>query len=107
MDIVLPNAGELANPHLPFTPTNTTGVSEIGRFDPAEDGPRAAGDKPTPPNLTTLDIDLTAVLYTTRLALWHFERDDRVDPGLRAIAFTGSMSSFFGSDGVMYGAAKA
>lgn len=93
IDIVLPNAG----------------VSEIGRFDQRmEEEFGVAQDKPMPPNLKTLDIDLTGVLYTTRIALWCFYNDKREDPGLRAIAFTGSMSSFYGATmGVMYGAAKA
>ena len=91
---------------LPFRwgAADTTGVSEVGRFDPRQDG---SPDKLTKPNMTTLDIDLTGVLYTARIALYHFVNDKRADPGLRAIAFTGSMSSFYGSDGVMYGAAKA
>lgn len=88
IDVVLPNAG----------------VSEIGRFDPRQEGDVT---QLTKPNLTTLDIDLTAVLYTTRIALWYFANDKRRDPGLRAVVFTGSMSSFYGSEGVMYGAAKA
>lgn len=90
VDIVLPNAG----------------VSEVGSFDPRQD---ADPTKLTPPNLTTLDIDLTGVLYTTRIALFHWTNDKRAasEIGLRAIVFTGSMSSFYGSDGVMYGAAKA
>lgn len=86
IDIVLPNAG----------------VSEIGNFDP-----RAEGNELSKPNMTTLDIDLTAVLYTTRIALWYFANDGRKDPGLRGVVFTGSMSTFYGSEGVMYGAAKA
>jgi NAD(P)-dependent dehydrogenase (short-subunit alcohol dehydrogenase family) len=90
VDIVLPNAG----------------VSEIGTFDPRKE---ADPTKLTPPNLKTLDIDLTGVLYTARIALFHWTNDKRTpaEAGLRAIVFTGSMSSFYGSDGVMYGAAKA
>jgi len=93
IDIVLPNAG----------------VSEIGRFDQRmeEDGIQ---DRPTKPNLKTLEIDLIAVMYTTRIALWYFANDQRDadKQGLRAIAFTGSMSSFYGATmGVQYGAAKA
>lgn len=93
IDIVLPNAG----------------VSEIGRFDQRmEEEYGVPQDKPVKPNLKTLDIDLTGVLYTTRIALWYFYNDKREDPGLRAVAFTGSMSSFYGATmGVMYGAAKA
>jgi NAD(P)-dependent dehydrogenase (short-subunit alcohol dehydrogenase family) len=93
IDIVLPNAG----------------VSEIGRFDQRmeEDGIQ---DRPTKPNLKTLEIDLIAVMYTTRIALWYFANDQRDadKQGLRAIAFTGSMSTFYGATmGVQYGAAKA
>jgi hypothetical protein len=72
-----------------------------------EDTPQ---DYPTKPNLKTLDIDLTAVMYTTRIAFWYFFNDKREekDIGLRCVAFTGSMSSFYGATyGVMYGAAKA
>lgn len=87
IDIVLPNAG----------------VSEVGRFDPRQEDVTRL----TKPNLTTLDIDLVAVMYTTRIALWYFANDRRRDPGLRSVVFTGSMSSFYGSEGVMYGAAKA
>lgn len=92
IDIVLPNAG----------------VAEIGRFDQRlEEEYGVAQDKPVKPNLKTLDIDLTGVLYTTRIALWYFYNDKRQDPGLRSIAFTGSMSSFYGANmGVMYGASK-
>jgi NAD(P)-dependent dehydrogenase (short-subunit alcohol dehydrogenase family) len=88
IDIVLPNAG----------------INEMGRFDPRDDGDVT---KLTKPNLKTLDVDLTGVLYTTRIALWYFVNDKRADPGVRAIVFTGSMSTFYGSEGVMYGAAKA
>lgn len=91
IDIVLPNAG----------------VNEIGRFDQRleED---SAQDAPTKPNLKTVDIDLIAVLYTARIALWYFSADQRDEPGLRGIAFTGSMSTFFGVPmGVMYSVAKA
>ncbi|GMK57461.1 hypothetical protein CspeluHIS016_0402950 [Cutaneotrichosporon spelunceum] len=88
IDIVLPNAG----------------INEMGHFDPREDGDVT---KLTKPNLKTLDVDLTGVLYTTRIALWYFANDKRADPGLRAIVFTGSMSTFYGSLGVMYGVAKA
>ncbi|WOO76491.1 putative oxidoreductase [Vanrija pseudolonga] len=90
IDIVLPNAG----------------VTELHPFDPSQLTDQDAG--PTPPNLTTLNIDLIGVLYTTRLALWYFEyHDKREDPGLRAITLTGSMSSFYGSYGVNYSVAKA
>lgn len=66
------------------------------------------GPAPTKPNFTTLDVDLIAPMYTARIALWHWLHDKRKDPGLRSMVFTGSMSSFYGSDqGVMYGAAKA
>lgn len=82
----------------------TAGINEIGRFDPREEGDAT---KLTKPNLKTLDVDLTAVMYTTRIALWYFINDKRKEPGLRAVAFTGSMSTFYGSEGVMYGAAKA
>jgi len=90
IDIVLPNAG----------------VNEIGRFDQRlEEG---AQDAPTRPNLKTVDIDLIAVLYTARIALWYFSNDTRDEPGLRGITFTGSMSTFFGVPmGVMYSVAKA
>ncbi|EJT53261.1 hypothetical protein A1Q2_03633 [Trichosporon asahii var. asahii CBS 8904] len=88
IDVVLPNAG----------------VSEIGRFDPRLDGDAS---KLTKPNMKTIDIDLIGVLYTTRIALWYFINDKRADPGLRSIVFTGSMSTFYGSDGVGYGVAKA
>jgi NAD(P)-dependent dehydrogenase (short-subunit alcohol dehydrogenase family) len=91
IDIVLPNAG----------------INEIGLMvdvSPPDDGP----DRPTPPDLTTLNVDLIGVLYTTRLALYYFDRDDRAYPGLRAICFTASMSTFYGANyGVMYGASKA
>lgn len=93
IDIVLPNAG----------------VSEVGRFDQRLEE-NSVQDKPTPPNLKTLEIDLIAVMYTTRIALWYFANDQREQDkmGLRAIAFTGSMSSFYGATmGVQYGAAKA
>jgi NAD(P)-dependent dehydrogenase (short-subunit alcohol dehydrogenase family) len=81
-------------------------VSEIGRFDQRlEDGPQ---DKPTKPNLKTLDIDLIGVLYTARIAMWYFVNDERENPGPRTICFTASMSSFYGANfGVMYGASKA
>jgi NAD(P)-dependent dehydrogenase (short-subunit alcohol dehydrogenase family) len=84
-------------------------VSEIGRFDQRmEEEFGVAQDRPVKPNLKTLDIDLTGVLYTTRIALWYFYNDKRENPGLRSIAFTGSMSSFYGATmGVMYGASKA
>lgn len=90
IDIVLPNAG----------------VNEIGRFDQRlEDGPQ---DKPTKPNLKTLEIDLIGVLYTTRIAMWYFGADERDEPGLRTICFTASMSTFYGANmGPMYGASKA
>jgi len=95
IDIVLPNAG----------------IGEVGRTDhrlEAGDPYNVPQDRPTPPNLKTLEIDLIAVLYTTRIALWYFCDDKRDNPGLRAIAFTGSMSSFYGATyGPMYGAAKA
>lgn len=82
------------------------GVTEVGRFDPREDGPDTGA--PTKPNMKTLDIDLIGVLYTARIALWHWEHDKRADKGLRALVLTGSMSTFYGSDsGVMYGVAKA
>lgn len=84
----------------------TPGVTELHPFDPSQLTDQDAG--PTPPNLTTLNIDLTGVLYTTRLALWYFAyHDKREDPGLRAITLTGSMSSFYGSYGVNYSVAKA
>lgn len=89
IDIVLPNAG----------------ISEVGRFDHRLE---EETDRPTKPNLKTLEVDLIGVLYTTRLALWYFDHDEREEPGLRSICFTGSMSTFYGADfGVMYGASKA
>lgn len=93
IDIVLPNAG----------------VSEIGLFDQRmEEQFGVPQDRPVKPNLKTLDIDLIGVLYTTRIALWYYYNDKRETPGLRAVAFTGSMSSFYGATmGVMYGASKA
>lgn len=95
IDIVLPNAG----------------IGEVGRMDHRlEAGApyNTPQDSPQPPNLKTLEIDLVAVLYTVRIALWYFVNDKRSNPGLRAIAFTGSMSSFYGANnGPMYGAAKA
>lgn len=91
IDVVLPNAG----------------VTEFGRFDQRLEE-ESAQDRPVKPNLKTLDIDLIGVLYTTRIALWYFFNDKRDEPGLRSIAFTGSMSSFYGSNyGVNYGVSKA
>lgn len=93
IDIVLPNAG----------------VSEIGRFDQRlEEEFGVKQDEPVKPNLKTIDIDLIGVLYTARIALWYFSHDERDQQGLRALAFTGSMSSFYGATyGVNYGVSKA
>lgn len=82
-------------------------MTELGRFDQRmEEG--TPQDRPTKPDMRTLNIDLIGVLYTTRIALWYFYNDKREQPGLRSIAFTGSMSSFYGANfAVEYGAAKA
>jgi NADP-dependent 3-hydroxy acid dehydrogenase YdfG len=80
------------------------GISEVGLLSDHA----GSGDRPTPPDMTTLEVDLIGVLYTTRLALWHFEKDTRVDPGLQCVCFTGSLSTFYGANnGPMYGASKA
>jgi len=72
VDVVIPNAG----------------VGEFARFSPAP-----SGGKPSKPDLKTMDVNLTGVLYTTRLALYYLARSPTKD---KALIFIGSIASING-----------
>lgn len=77
----------------------------MGSFD-LEQGPDG---KLTLPTFKTYDIDLTAVLYTSLLAMHHFAPSSSPTKSLRALVLTASMSTFFGAkpSAVLYSVAKA
>ncbi|OGM47290.1 hypothetical protein ABOM_003794 [Aspergillus bombycis] len=37
-------------------------------------------EQPTKPNTSMLNVNLIGVMYTTRLAAWHFDRQNSIDP---------------------------
>jgi len=86
VDIVVPNAG--ISESSPF---------EIVKFE---------NDKPVKPSLKTLEINLTAVIYTTHLTLHYL--DVNKQPGdLKSLIFIGSMASWQAiPGGAMYSASK-
>jgi short-subunit dehydrogenase len=57
-------------------------------------------------DLTTLDVNLTGIIFTTKLALHHFHRNH--EGGDKHLLFVGSMASFCSSPGilVLYTASK-
>ena len=58
--------------------------------------------KPIPPNLKTMGVNLTAVLYTAHLAIHYLQinHDFSASPdGLKALIFMGSIASWFGIPG--------
>ncbi|KAF8518750.1 NAD(P)-binding protein [Gautieria morchelliformis] len=76
IDIVVPNAG----------------VTELGRLTAVR--ATAVNGVPTKPNLKTLEVNLTGVVYSTRLALFYLlEKDSQALNSLKAIVFIGSMAS--------------
>ncbi|KAL0956837.1 hypothetical protein HGRIS_002949 [Hohenbuehelia grisea] len=76
VDIVIPNAG----------------VNEIHKLDEI----KLENGVPLKPKLTTIDVNLTGVLYTTHLAL-HYLPQNRVDPdSLKALVLIGSIASWNG-----------
>jgi len=86
VDIVVPNAG----------------ISESSSFETV----KFENGRPVKPSLQTLDVNLTAVLYTAHLALHYL--DVNKQPGdLKSLIFIGSMASWQAIPrGVMYSASK-
>jgi len=86
VDIVVPNAG----------------ISESSSFETV----KFENGRPVKPSLQTLDVNLTAVLYTAHLAFHYL--DVNKQPGdLKSLIFIGSMASWQAIPrGVMYSASK-
>jgi len=86
VDIVVPNAG----------------ISEGSTFETV----KFENGKPVKPSLRTLDVNLTAVLYTAHLALHYLDLNKQ--PGdLKSLIFIGSMASWQAiPGGAMYSASK-
>ncbi|TFK53547.1 NAD(P)-binding protein [Heliocybe sulcata] len=62
--------------------------------------------RPVKPQLTTLDINLRAVMHTTHIA-FHYFKKDTAESGMKSIVFMASMASWQGIPGVAeYSAAK-
>lgn len=61
--------------------------------------PETVDEDPPEPNLTTLDVNLTGVIYTAKLALHHFRRNS--DDEDRHLLFIGSVASFASSPGLL------
>ncbi|KXN90975.1 15-hydroxyprostaglandin dehydrogenase [NAD(+)] [Leucoagaricus sp. SymC.cos] len=87
IDIVVPNAG----------------VTETTRFDSVVLG---ESGRPVKPNLLTMDINLTAVLYTAHLSL-HYLKLNRKQNELKSFILLGSMASWMPiPGGPLYTASK-
>lgn len=58
--------------------------------------------------MTTLDVNLTGVIYTVKLAFYHLSRNpSKKSQGGKSIVILGSMASFFGIPGApLYTASK-
>jgi short-subunit dehydrogenase len=78
------------------------GVGELGDFIK----PSPLTHDPPEPDTTTLDVNLKGVIYTTKLALHHFQRNVAGED--QHLLFVGSMASFASSPGVvaLYTASK-
>ncbi|KAJ2917753.1 hypothetical protein MD484_g2653, partial [Candolleomyces efflorescens] len=86
VDIVIPNAG----------------VNERADFDTV----RFENGKPVKPKLTTLDVNLNAVIYTVHLAQ-HYLCVNKKDGDLKSIVLIGSVASWVGiPKGNIYSASK-
>jgi NAD(P)-dependent dehydrogenase (short-subunit alcohol dehydrogenase family) len=86
VDIVVPNAG----------------IAEAGSFETV----KVENGKPVKPSLRTLEVNLTAVIYTAHLAFHYL--DVNKQPGdLKSLIFIGSMASWQAiPHGAMYSASK-
>ncbi|GAA5997155.1 hypothetical protein JCM5350_005587 [Sporobolomyces pararoseus] len=64
--------------------------------------------EPKKPAMTTLDVNLTGVIYTVKLAFYHLSRNpSKKSQGGKSIVILGSMASFFGIPGApLYTASK-
>lgn len=71
----------------------------VGMVDDFTELPGTVDEDPPEPNLTTLDVNLTGVVYTTRLALHHFRRNSEGED--RHLLFVGSVASFASSPGLL------
>jgi NAD(P)-dependent dehydrogenase (short-subunit alcohol dehydrogenase family) len=69
----------------------SAGITESGEFHA---GARFKDGKLHPPNLKTLDVNLTGTLYTFSLALNYFKRNPAPK---KAFVIMGSLSGFFAS----------
>ncbi|KAH7102392.1 NAD(P)-binding protein [Auriculariales sp. MPI-PUGE-AT-0066] len=80
------------------------GIRETGTFmDITSD----ETGRPMKPVMDTLDVNLTGVLYTVRLGVYHLKRTTNNRAPHKAIILVGSMASMVGMPGgVMYTAAK-
>jgi NAD(P)-dependent dehydrogenase (short-subunit alcohol dehydrogenase family) len=96
---------------LSLSPTNTlhtvianAGVGEVGDFIQPSSSPDS---DPPEPDLTTLDVNVKGVIYTSKLALHHFRRNNNSSCDSHLL-LVGSMASFFSSPGVvsLYTASK-
>ncbi|KAF8160684.1 hypothetical protein B0H34DRAFT_697678 [Crassisporium funariophilum] len=86
VDIVIPNAG----------------VTEVGSFQKLA----FKGGKPVKPNMTTLDVNLIAVMYSAHLAV-HYLQVHHKHGDLKALILIGSIASWLGIPaGEMYTASK-
>ncbi|KAI5812132.1 hypothetical protein BZA77DRAFT_286886 [Pyronema omphalodes] len=86
---------QLSPSHTLHTVIANAGVGCVGDFTesfPLDD------DIPSP-DLTTLDVNLTGVIYTTKLSLHHFRRNQKGED--KHLLFIGSMASFCSSPGVL------
>jgi NADP-dependent 3-hydroxy acid dehydrogenase YdfG len=64
-------------------------------------------DEPQKPNLKLVDINLTAVLYTTKLAMHYFVRQPEVPGRDRCLILKGSLGSYLDTPGnIVYNVTK-
>ncbi|KAJ6264178.1 5'-hydroxyaverantin dehydrogenase [Drechslerella dactyloides] len=76
------------------------GITETGQnFHPK---PFTPGEDPPPPNLLTLDVNITGVVYTAYLALQYFRNHPHLDPASfpsathdRSLVLVGSIASLY------------
>ncbi|KNG86138.1 hypothetical protein ANOM_005460, partial [Aspergillus nomiae NRRL 13137] len=65
---------------------------------------RLSEEQPTKPNTSMLNVNLIGVMYTTRLAAWHFDRQNSIDP---CVILVSSIMGYIDTQGSsVYSAAK-
>ncbi|CCX15018.1 Similar to 15-hydroxyprostaglandin dehydrogenase [NAD(+)]; acc. no. P15428 [Pyronema omphalodes CBS 100304] len=85
----------LSPSHTLHTVIANAGVGCVGDFTE----PTPLDEDVPAPDLTTLDVNLTGVIFTTKLALHHFRRNREGED--KHLLFVGSMASFCSSPGIL------